>query len=365
MNTKIHELARYGKSIRALLVEDNDDARLEEANMLSGFFKVVDTAVNGQDGLVKYKCNDYDMVVSDIYMPVMSGVEMVKKIKDIDKDMPIIIISAHDESEYLIDLINAGVDYFILKPLENQKVIDLLLHECRKINNKKVATIEYLADVISHEIRNSLTIINSNAQFCLKYYADNKDLRESLNAVIDSVSFTNRFTEDLLSLSEKEYQLKLTQITDVIKKSINLLNTDLSHKHIKVYFRSATHIPMTYIDSVKMEHVFVNLLLNSMNALEKGGSISVSCTFDRQAESIIIRFRDSGKGIPENHIRDIFDPFVSLSQKGKGLGLAICQRIVDGHNGKIFAENIKKKGAQITIQLPLLEKDNSASVLSG
>lgn len=90
-----------------------------------------------------------------------------------------------------------------------------------------------------------------------------------------------------------------------------------------------------------------------MNYVKKSGNISISSLFDRKTNNIIIHFRDSGKGIPQKHIKKIFDPFFSLSKKGEGPDLLICQNIINSHGGKIFAENIKNKGTQITIQLPL------------
>lgn len=152
MDKIIKELAQYAKGLRVLFVEDDNDVRAEVTNLLAGFFNIVDSSINGQEGLNKYNHHNsplptgqagrqegiyYDIVISDIKMPVMDGIEMAKKIKRINSEQPIIMISAHDDSECLIDLINADIDKFLLKPIENQRLLSTLLQLCKVIVNKK------------------------------------------------------------------------------------------------------------------------------------------------------------------------------------------------------------------------------------
>ena len=217
----------------------------------------------------------------------------------------------------------------------------------------RMVAIDFLARDISHKILNSLNVINISAQFCLTYYAEHKELRNSLREIINNVGFANKFIEDILNLTSTKLHPRLTQTNDVVKQAIDLLKKDLNHKDIRVIFRNSKRVPKSFMDNVKLEQVFVNLLINSMNSLKKGGSISISSLFDRKTDDIIIHFRDSGKGIPQKYIEKVFTPSFSLSKKWEGPGLLICQSIIDSHGGNIFAENIKKEGTRITIQLPL------------
>lgn len=123
----VRELEKYSKKLRVLYVEDEDKVRFETADYLSDFFDQVDTAKNGMEGLSKYRENAYDIVISDIRMPVMDGIDMVKEIKKINNDQCIVVISAYSESEYLLKLINEGIYRFILKPIDHQIFLDLLL----------------------------------------------------------------------------------------------------------------------------------------------------------------------------------------------------------------------------------------------
>ena len=94
----IKELAKYSKELRVLYVEDEDAVRLEMADYLSDFFGQVETAANGLDGLNKYRLNNHDIVISDIKMPVMDGIDMVREIKKLNNGQYIIVISAYSES---------------------------------------------------------------------------------------------------------------------------------------------------------------------------------------------------------------------------------------------------------------------------
>ncbi len=124
---QIKDLEKYSKKLRVLYVEDEDDVRFETADYLSDFFGQVDTAKNGIEGLSKYRANAHDIVISDIKMPIMDGIDMVKEIKKMNDGQYIIVISAYSESEYLLKLINEGIYRYILKPIDHQKFLDLLL----------------------------------------------------------------------------------------------------------------------------------------------------------------------------------------------------------------------------------------------
>jgi putative two-component system response regulator len=120
------ELRENAKNISVLYVEDDQDLRENTTRLLSSFVSVLEAAENGQEGLAKYNNRSYDLVITDINMPVKNGIEMAREIKDINHKQVIIVISAYDDANYLLESINLGVDSFILKPLNLNQFLEVM-----------------------------------------------------------------------------------------------------------------------------------------------------------------------------------------------------------------------------------------------
>lgn len=125
------DLRQYTKHLTILYVEDDKNLRENTIFLFEPFFKEIDAACDGQEGLDLYNNKQYDLVITDINMPRMNGIEMISKIKEINTEQKIVAISAHNESDILIDLIKAGINSFILKPIIQNEVINTLYPICR------------------------------------------------------------------------------------------------------------------------------------------------------------------------------------------------------------------------------------------
>ena len=130
------------KDLNVLYVEDNDEVRVQTSKILSLYFQCITQAIHGKEGLDKFKNNKYDIVFTDINMSVMDGISMIKEIKKLDSQVPVVIFSAYNNTEYFLQTIECGVDGYILKPFkfdEIQKIISkivLKLQNLNKINTK-------------------------------------------------------------------------------------------------------------------------------------------------------------------------------------------------------------------------------------
>lgn len=129
------------KRLSLLFVEDNEALRSRMCEMLGEYFYRVESAVDGIDGLEKYRVSltdkkPYDIIISDIRMPRLNGVEFAEAVRGLREDQPIIILSAHAEAEYLLSLINIGISQFITKPIEYQQMFDTLYKVCGKIGDE-------------------------------------------------------------------------------------------------------------------------------------------------------------------------------------------------------------------------------------
>jgi DNA-binding response OmpR family regulator len=134
----VKELFDLTKNLDVLYVEDDIDFNAQTKEILEDFFALVDTSFNGLEGLHLYNQyfekngKHYDIVISDLNMPKMDGITLTKEIYSINKNQPVIIISAYNESSYLVELINIGVEKFLQKPFRHEQLLDVLFNTLHK-----------------------------------------------------------------------------------------------------------------------------------------------------------------------------------------------------------------------------------------
>ena len=140
---KNSEIQKYTNTLSILFAEDHEELRINTANILKSIFQTVDTSDDGQKALeqyLKYKKENnknYDIVLTDIQMPKMDGIELTKNIYIQNPEQAIIVLSAHDDTDYLLQLINLGVSQFIKKPIDYQELLGSFINVSKKIHTKK------------------------------------------------------------------------------------------------------------------------------------------------------------------------------------------------------------------------------------
>jgi len=161
----IKQLKTFTKNINILYVEDNEDARVGTLKMLSDYFPNIDTAVDGLNGLEKFKLNNYHIIFTDLNMPRMDGIEMIKEIRKIDLQIPVIVLSAHDDKEYFLETIKAGIDGYILKPYDFYQIQETIINIVLKLDlyptnsNKILLDYEYIWDNESSTLHKNSKVI--------------------------------------------------------------------------------------------------------------------------------------------------------------------------------------------------------------
>jgi len=134
---QLKELTPYAKTLKVLYVEDNVHARMQTLKMFGNLFTDITVAVDGQDALEKFSQNTtvYDLIFSDINMPNMNGIKLLEEIRKVDKNIPFIIVSAHNETEHFFNSIRLGVDGYLLKPIDLKQYIELAVKTLLKMKN--------------------------------------------------------------------------------------------------------------------------------------------------------------------------------------------------------------------------------------
>lgn len=130
------ELKEIAKDISLLYVEDDEKLREDTLRLLSTFFQKITVAVNGKAAFESFLAGTYDLVISDLIMPLLNGRELTRQIKAKKPEQAVIILSAHDERPIVEELKEVGVDYFIFKPLEINQFIDTLVIACQQVKSE-------------------------------------------------------------------------------------------------------------------------------------------------------------------------------------------------------------------------------------
>ncbi|MCL2123826.1 MAG: ATP-binding protein, partial [Desulfovibrionaceae bacterium] len=150
-------------------------------------------------------------------------------------------------------------------------------------------------------------------------------------------------------------QLAPTALAPLVEHALSLCASDLAGKDIAVRFAPAPGLPLIAADADRLTQVLLNLFLNAIQAMDRGGRLDLSCCRDQATGQVLLRIADTGKGIAPEALAAIFDPYVTGRASGTGLGLAIVHRIVEQHGGAIRVESEPGKGSVFFVYLPMAE----------
>ncbi len=233
----------------------------------------------------------------------------------------------------------------------------------------RLATLGQLAAGAAHEIRNPLTSIRSTIQYLKKEIKDDTK-KDMVAGLLEEVDRINEIIEGLLSFSkptrpEKEQvDLKL-----LIEQTLTLVATTAKKSKIDFDFNFNANENFLKADPAQLKQVFLNILMNALQAMEGGGQMEITVESTRQLQpissgpkaSFYIIFKDTGEGIPQKNLDRIFDPFFTTKKDGTGLGLSISYGIIQQHGGDIEIESFSKEekleghGTKVIITLPITQ----------
>lgn len=247
--------------------------------------------------------------------------------------------------------VNIKIDIFLLS-LENKNkglviiVEDITVMKKMKLQmhrNDKLASVGQLATGIAHEIRNPLAIIKMIEQTMSKELQSNNSMMEELKIIDEEVERANKVIKSLMEFGKPgKNERGRYLIEKIIADVLIITNKYTSQNKVDVIFTKAD-VPEGNYDREQMIQVFVNLILNAVDAMPEGGSIHIT-TERVSEEKIKITFEDTGLGIEEKNLEKIFDPFFTTKDEGTGLGLSIISRIVEDHDGVINVKSTVGKG---------------------
>ncbi len=223
------------------------------------------------------------------------------------------------------------------------------------IQTEKLSALGRMAAGIAHEINNPLAGILLYSTNLLKKVPKETPLRESLEIIVHETQRCGKIIQGLLEFSrEGEPNKELVNINDVIEKALSILQNEFRLHHIDVQKQLCGQMEEMLLDANQMEQVFVNLLLNAVEAIKERGVITVRSYIQQERKRMVVEVEDSGCGIPPENLARIFEPFFSSKPNGTGLGLAVSFGIVQKHEGRIKVASEVGRGTRFTVELPIL-----------
>jgi two-component system NtrC family sensor kinase len=185
-------------------------------------------------------------------------------------------------------------------------------------------------------------------------------LDEGLNIIIKETQRCKTIIQGLLEFArDREPHMVLTNINHIMEKALGILDNEFRLRHVTKEVRLTKSMVKTMLDENQIEQVFINLLLNALQAVEENGAVTVKSAVDPQKESVRVEITDNGCGIAVNDIKKIFEPFYSTKNKGTGLGLAVSYGIVKNHQGDIRVFSAPGEITRFTIELPIRAENSS------
>lgn len=220
--------------------------------------------------------------------------------------------------------------------------------------NDKLSSIGLLAAGVAHEVNTPLTGISSYSQMLMQQIPESDSRHQLLQKIYRQTSRASSIVNNLLNFSRvSDARMISIDLNQVLDDTIQLLESQLHNTRIEVLREYAGDLPAAPGNAPKLQQVFMNLILNARDAMPNGGELRISTACED--DSIVIAFRDTGEGIPAEHLSRIYDPFFTTKQigKGTGLGLAVSYGIVQDHGGRITVESLPGEGTLFQITLPL------------
>lgn len=242
--------------------------------------------------------------------------------------------------------------------------------ELKLLQSEKQASVGRLAAGVAHEINNPLTGVLTFTHLLLRRTDLSEEVRADLQTIADATERVRKIVKGLLDFSrQSRLEPQLTDVNELIESTIPLVANQALVKGVVFCFDAGQGIPKRTLDRNQFQSVLLNIILNAIDATERGGHINISSRLAEAAagpggetvKGIEISISDTGCGIPPENLDRLFDPFFSTKEvgKGTGLGLSVSQGIVERHGGRIRVQSKLGEGSTFTIWLPLDSREGA------
>jgi two-component system, NtrC family, sensor histidine kinase HydH len=209
-----------------------------------------------------------------------------------------------------------------------------------------------LAAGVAHEIRNPLSSIKGFAVYFKERLSGNKEDEQTADVMIAETERLNRVISQLIEFAKPlELKKEKVQFVELVQHTLKLIAADAQKNKISIEINAAAEMPAVEVDPDKIKQVLLNVFLNALAALNEGGKLTIELA--PKTDNLTVIISDNGAGIEKMDLPKIYDPYFTSKPAGTGLGLAVVQKIMEAHGGKINVESAAGKGTKVFLYFPL------------
>ena len=376
-----------------LVIEDEDQVRQSYEDMFSFFGYEVESVPNGREGMSRITKKDYDIVVTDLNMPEMNGIEVLKYIKKKKPYIEVIVITGYATLENAIEAMKVGAYDYFAKPIDIEHV-RIVISKCvqqiqsRKENEElrsltqRLKELNELKDkfitITNHELRTPVTVLKGYIELIDYFLEDNRN--ENINDAIEIVNETMRelvgIVEQMHDISSFDYGKKRIVTVDVeIEKILELIYKEMKVLFEKRKIKFDLNLDRSGLvvsgDDKQLKRSLRELLQNALKFTPEGGHVELEYSINKKNKKLYIKVKDNGIGIPGNKLDLIFEPFYEVQNVinhmtsktefmggGIGLGLTLAKEVFESHEGELLLESEENRGSTFTVVLPYKDPQN-------
>ncbi|MBI5665299.1 MAG: hybrid sensor histidine kinase/response regulator [Nitrospirae bacterium] len=368
-------MGKYG----SVLVVDDEPTVLEASSLLLKEYGYnVTSSPGAEDAVRRFQENSVDVVVTDIVMPSVSGIDLLRQIHDINPTTPVILMTAYADMEKVLGAIKIGAFDFIIKPF----TAELFVHSVEKAvhynklmlmekdykhlleeYNQEIETLVaertmgLMSLTLADKIRNPAAVIGLTCRRMLEKNEVPELLIPKINGIVKEAEKLDDIVKEFQSLlKNKKSMFRYEDVNEVVDSIMPIIENMVTSKKVEVSYKRSDSPLKVNIQKNLFQIALSHLVKNSVDAINEGGKISIST---RESDNIcIIEVSDTGRGISPEDIDKIFNPLFSSKDKRFGMGLPLVKRIVTEHMGEIDVESRPGEGATFRIKLPLRWSQN-------
>ncbi len=318
-------------------------------------------AYDGEEALNKIAVDEPDLIILDVIMPKMTGLEVCRKLKSDKKTMliPVVLLTSKNFVEDKVRGLETGADDYITKPFNSkelqarvQGLINKKISQVKVVEGEKQKALEILAEEVAHEIRNPVTAIGGFARRIMNKLPEESQLREYAQMIINEAERLEKMVGEIAGFKDIVVSAnELVDIREIIDSVLEQFNDEMSRKKIEAILQYDAEVICTMGDKKNLELVFKHVVENAVESIDGAGTITIKT--GEIDESLIIDLIDTGRGLSADQLKLITQPFYTSKMSGAGMGLAIVKHIIEAHGGVLAISSVSGVGTTVRISIPV------------